>query len=378
VNRQHPPSTGDAIDRYWMRQSLALAALGEGSTRPNPLVGCVIVRDGQAVGWGYHRAAGEPHAESVALAQAGEQARDSTLYVNLEPCAHRGLTAPCDQQLIDRGVGRVVVAIGDPNPVVDGRGLTHLRDAGIEVDLGVLADEAETLNASFLHWHRTGRPLVTLKAAISLDGRISARDGVSKWISAGPARRFAHRLRFRSDAILVGAGTARFDNPRLTVRLPGVSALRQRVVLSGSLELAPDLHLCRDNAAPNSPTRIYSDQGNVRDVGSAQIVEVPSDADGLDLAAVLDDLGRLGIQSLLVEGGGKTHGSFLEAGLAQRMVLFVSGKLIGSQGSTPMIDFMAGESPKRARRLSVERSMVLGDDRVVEGRLVAPVSESAA
>jgi len=357
-----------------MRQTLALAALGEGTTHPNPRVGCVIVRDERVVGHGYHTAAGGAHAEAMAIAHAGRSARNATLYVNLEPCAHRGLTPPCDRLLVQSGIRRVVAAIGDPNPLVNGRGFANLRDAGIQVQVGVLADEAERLNAAFLHWHRTGRPYVTLKAAISSDGRISARDGVSQWITGAPARRFAHRLRLRNDATLVGAGTVRADNPRLDVRLPGVRAPRRRVVISRSLDLDTDSHLLAPVEARAVPTRVYTgaDQ-TARSCGHAEVVRVASTQQELDLSAVLDDLGRLGVQSLLVEGGGRTHASFLTAGWVQRVILFVSPKLIGARGATPVLDIAACDSPDRAWSIAVERSMVLGQDRVLEGSLRAPV-----
>src|SRR6185436_3807095 len=301
-----------------MAQALALAALGEGSTRPNPLVGCVVVHDGAVVGRGFHQAAGKPHAEVLALAEAGPSARGATLYVNLEPCAHHGRTAPCSEAIVRAGVGRVVAAIVDPNPLVDGRGLAALRAAGIAVTEGVLALEARALNAPFLSTHERSRPFVTLKAAQSLDGRITAAGGRSTWVTGEASRRYAHRLRFRHDAVLVGARTVRRDDPRLTVRLAGIAAARLLVVLAPRLGLDPAARVFSSASADLPPTRVYvaascpeDERVRFRDV--AEIVPVAESASGLDLSAVLSDLHRVGVQSVLVEGGGATSGAFLRA-----------------------------------------------------------------
>jgi diaminohydroxyphosphoribosylaminopyrimidine deaminase/5-amino-6-(5-phosphoribosylamino)uracil reductase len=364
-------------DAAWMAQAVALAALGEGSTRPNPLVGCVIVKDGAVVGRGFHRAAGEPHAEALALAEAGPAARGATLYVNLEPCAHHGRTAPCSDAIIRAGVGRVVAAIVDPNPLVNGRGLIALRSAGIAVTEGVLAGEARAVNAPFLSTHERGRPWVTLKAAQSLDGRISAARGSSTWITGEASRRYAHRLRFLHDAVLVGARTVRRDDPRLTVRLPGVSAERRRVVLAPRLGLDPAARVFRrdDESAPL--TRVYVDascpdgeRDRLRSV--AEIVQVKSSASGLDLVEVLADLHRAGAQSVLVEGGGATSGAFLRAGLVDEIVLFVASRLLGAGDATPVIDLPAAGDPASAWRVARRTTLSLGDDIVVIGRLEAP------
>jgi diaminohydroxyphosphoribosylaminopyrimidine deaminase/5-amino-6-(5-phosphoribosylamino)uracil reductase len=357
-----------ASERFWMEQALALAALGEGRTSPNPLVGCVLLRGDRVVGRGWHRAPGEPHAEAIAVAEAGEQARGATAYVNLEPCAHSGLTPPCADTLIRSGVARVVAAVRDPNPLVDGKGIERLRAENVEVEIGLLAEQAEELNAPFLHWHRTGRPLVTLKAAISLDGMLAARDGCSQWISGPVARRFAHRLRLRHDAVLVGGETARRDDPRLTVRLPGPACTKLRVVLSASLNLDPSLELFQ-----GPPTRVYTTvkaADAAKPLGVAEIVGLPGDADGhVDLCAMLDHLGRSGVQSLLVEGGAKTFGAFLSQSLADRAAIFVTGKLIGSVGATSLFSMNAATEPAQAIRLSAMRHIPLGPDLLICGRV---------
>jgi diaminohydroxyphosphoribosylaminopyrimidine deaminase/5-amino-6-(5-phosphoribosylamino)uracil reductase len=355
-----------------MAQALALAVLGEGSTRPNPLVGCVIVNSGAIVGRGFHRAPGEPHAEVLALAEAGAVAHGATLYVSLEPCAHQGRTGPCADAIIRAGVRRVVAAVGDPNPLVDGRGLSALRAAGIEVTTGVLHSEARAVNAAFLSTHERRRPWVTLKAAQSLDGRIAAAAGNSTWITGPAARRYAHRLRFRHDAILVGAGTVRRDDPRLTVRLAGVELVRTRVVLAPRLALDPN---ARVFAAPQAAplTRVYAGPGCAdaelaRFRERAEVVVVGDGASGLDLAAVLEDLSRAGVQSVLVEGGGKTAGAFLASGLVDEVVLFIASRLIGAGGATPAIDLPAVADPDRAWAVAQASSIPVGRDLVVVGR----------
>jgi diaminohydroxyphosphoribosylaminopyrimidine deaminase/5-amino-6-(5-phosphoribosylamino)uracil reductase len=364
-------------DREWMAQALALAALGEGTTHPNPLVGCVIVNDGVVVGRGFHRVAGEPHAEALALEEAGARSRGATLYVNLEPCAHQGRTGPCSAAIVRAGIGRVVAAIVDPNPLVDGRGLLALRAAGIAVADGVLAAEARALNAPFLSTHQRGRPWVTLKAAQSLDGRIAAASGRSAWVTGDASRRYAHRLRFRHDAVCVGSGTVQRDDPSLTVRLPGVDALRQRVVLAPRLGLDPGAKVFLRENPKAPPTRVYvaaetpeAEVARFRDV--AEIVPVAHTAAGFDLAAVLNDLHRIGIQSVLVEGGGKTLGAFLNSGLVDDVVLFVADRLFGAGDATPVLDVPAVVSPAKAWRFVRSATIPLGQDVVLVGKLEVP------
>jgi diaminohydroxyphosphoribosylaminopyrimidine deaminase/5-amino-6-(5-phosphoribosylamino)uracil reductase len=357
-----------------MAQALALAALAEGTTSPNPRVGCLLVLDGRVVGRGFHRAAGGPHAEVVAIGEAGDLARGATMYVSLEPCAHHGRTPPCADLLVERGVRRVVAALRDPNPLVDGRGLDRLREAGVSVDTGLLEREAGRLNEAFVHWHQRARPLVTLKAAISADGLLSAEEGRSQWITGPAARRFAHRLRLRSDAVLVGAGTARRDDPRLTVRLPG--ALRQplRVVLSASLDLDPRAKLFGAGTDAVRP-RVYTVEraparARKRLAGHADVVTVAAEGSGRpELRAVLQHLAEDGVQSLLVEGGGVTHHAFLAAGLADRAAFFYSPRVFGARGATPLADGPAVAAPNLAARLDERQVLALGRDVVLLARI---------
>jgi diaminohydroxyphosphoribosylaminopyrimidine deaminase/5-amino-6-(5-phosphoribosylamino)uracil reductase len=365
-----PADEDDRAARRWMEQALALGALGEGATSPNPRVGCVLVRDGRPVGRGFHQTLGAAHAEAQAVAEAGPAARGATAFVSLEPCAHQGRTPPCAELLIGAGVRRVVAAVQDPNPRVDGRGFARLEQAGVEVEVGLCAEASRGLNEAFFHRHRCGRPLVTAKAAVSLDGVIAARGGRSRWITGEPARRFAHRQRLRHDAILVGAGTVRRDDPRLTVRLPGVDAHRLRVVLAPAFDLDPGAALFR----ADGPVRVYGAEGADAErervlAGVAQVVRVPAAGGRLSLAAVLADLAALEVQSVLVEGGAKTFGGFLEEGLVDRLVVFLAGRLLGARGATPLVDAATAGDPSLGWPLEDIRQLAVGEDIVLTGRL---------
>ena len=356
-------------DAWCMEQALALAALGEGTTAPNPRVGCLLVRDGAVVGRGWHRAAGLPHAEAMALAEAGSRAAGATLYVNLEPCAHQGRTPPCASGLVAAGVRRVVAAIGDPDPRVDGRGFAELRRAGIAVEVGLLAAQAERLNAGFLQRHRAGRPRVTLKAALSLDGMLAGLAGRSRWITGEAARRFAHRLRLGHDAVLVGAETVRRDDPRLTARLPGAPRQPLPVVLAPDLRLPIQAALFAGAAVP----RVYLREGvtpGAEWAGKAELVPMPAAQDGgLDPAAVLADLHRLGVQSVLVEGGGRTFAGFLRGDLVDDVALFVAPLLLGARGGTPLLDLESAAEPALGRRIAGLRRLALDEDVLLLGSL---------
>jgi diaminohydroxyphosphoribosylaminopyrimidine deaminase/5-amino-6-(5-phosphoribosylamino)uracil reductase len=350
-----------------MEQALALAALGEGATAPNPRVGCLLVREGAVVGAGWHRAAGLPHAEAMALAEAGPRAAGATLYVNLEPCAHQGRTPPCSSGLVAAGVRRVVASIGDPDPRVNGRGFDELRRAGISVEVGLLAEEAERVNAGFLRRHRAGRPHVTLKAALSLDGMLAGLAGRSRWISGEAARRFAHRLRLRHDAVLVGAETVRRDDPRLTARLPGAARQPLPVVLAPELRLPVDAALFAGRTQP----RVYVRQALTPGPewkGRAELVALPAVEGRLAPADVLADLAGLGVQSVLLEGGARTFATFLADGLVDEVALFVAPLLLGARGGTPLLDLAAAAEPALGRRITGLRRLALDEDVLLLGR----------
>jgi diaminohydroxyphosphoribosylaminopyrimidine deaminase/5-amino-6-(5-phosphoribosylamino)uracil reductase len=320
-----------------MRTAIALARRGLGNAWPNPAVGCVIVRDGAVVGRGWTQPGGRPHAETEALVRAGAGARGATAYVSLEPCSHHGRTAPCAEALIAAGIRRVVVAEQDPDPRVDGAGVGKLRAAGIEVEMGVAAAEAAEVNLGFVTRIRTGRPLVTLKVATSLDGRIATRTGESKWITGEVARAMVHGFRARSDAIMVGAGTALADDPELTCRLPGMAARSPlRVVVAGRRRLPASLRMIA--GARSVPTWVIQSGPDAdRDADYArcgvEVLGVRAGDDGaVDLDAALAALGAKGLTRLFVEGGGRLAAGLLRRGLVDRLVWFRGPSAIGADG----------------------------------------------
>ena len=358
-------------DLAWMTRALELAALGAGLTAPNPVVGAVLVRDGQAVGEGSHLRAGGPHAEAAALAAAGPRARGATCYVTLEPCAHHGRTPPCADALVAAGVARVVVACPDPDPRVDGRGIGRLRAAGVEVVTGVAEPAARALNRAFLHRVTTGRPHVTLKAAMTLDGKIAAVDGESRWITGEAARAHAHRLRFESDAILVGLGTVLADDPQLTVRGPDLPAKEPlRVVADSRLRVPAGARLftAGDPAraivacaapAPAGPAAALRARG-------ARVLELPADGGRVELRALLSELAQLDVLGVLVEGGAELAGGLLDAGLVDRVAFFVAPRLLGGR-SAPGPVGGSGRALKAAVSLSGVTCRPVGEDLLVEG-----------
>ncbi len=315
-----------------MRAALALGRRHLGETWPNPAVGCVIVAaDGHVVGRGATAPGGRPHAETEALAQAGDRARGGTAYVTLEPCSHIGVTAPCADALIDAGISRVVASVGDPDPRVDGRGLARLRAAGLTVETGLLAREAASLVAGFVARLEQGRPLVTLKLAATLDGRVATASGESRWITGEPARRQAHRLRAEHDAILVGIGTALADDPDLTCRLDGARTRPLvRIVLDRQLRLPLDSRMVR--SARHDPVWVLHDPGANPDRGAALVATGVSLIAAATLPDALSALGRAGLTRILVEGGPTVAASFLQAGLVDQLAWFAAPALIGADG----------------------------------------------
>jgi diaminohydroxyphosphoribosylaminopyrimidine deaminase / 5-amino-6-(5-phosphoribosylamino)uracil reductase len=332
------PPQQESLDLRAMRAALALARRGLGRVWPNPAVGCVIVRDGRVVGRGWTQPGGRPHAEAEALARAGDEARGATAYVTLEPCCHWGRTPPCADALIAAGLSRVVAAIEDPDPRIAGGGLARLRAAGIGVESGLCAAEAAEINAGFLTRLRLGRPLVTLKLATSLDGRIAIASGESRWITGAPARERAHLLRASHDAILVGTDTVIADNPELTCRLPGLAQHSPvRVALDRQLRIPLDAHLVAEARAV--PTWILTlasadaaRQKALRDAGVVVIPTEPDSAGHIDLAVALGLLGGEGLTRLIVEGGGRLAAALLRGGLVDRLVWLHAPMLLGGDG----------------------------------------------
>lgn len=319
-----------------MRLALSLGRRGQGNAAPNPAVGCVIVRDGRIIGRGWTQPGGRPHAETEALSQAGDAARGATAYVTLEPCAHHGQTPPCADALIAAGVARVVIALKDSDPRVDGAGAARLEAAGIVVDTGLCSDEAQADLSGFLLRVEQGRPLVTLKLASSFDGRIATGTGESQWITGPEARRVVHAMRSRHDAVMVGGGTARHDDPSLTVRGMGVAHQPARVVVSRRLDLPllgtlartarqVPVVLCHGRDA--EPMR----QQTWRDLG-AHLLPCAAQGSQLDPHDVLQQLGTYGLTRVFCEGGSALAAALIEADLVDRLVGFTAGLAIGAEG----------------------------------------------
>lgn len=323
-------------DRRHMAHALALGRRGLGRVWPNPSVGCVIVRDGVVVGRGFTADGGRPHAERRALAQAGDLARGATAYVTLEPCAHHGQTSPCAEALVAAGVTRVVSALIDPDPRVAGGGLEILRAAGVCVTSGVMEAEARAYQQGFLNRITLGRPMLTLKLALTVDGRIATASGESRWITGPEARARVHLMRATHDAVLVGGGTARADDPELTVRDLGVTRQPLRLIAARSLDLPREGRLAA--SVPQAPLWLL--HGASADAGArafwqgrgARLIEIPEGPEGLDTAALMQQLGAEGLTRVLCEGGGRFAASLVQARVVDRLEVFGAGLLLGADG----------------------------------------------
>jgi len=365
-----------------MAQALELARRGEALASPNPMVGALVVSDGEMVGSGFHTYDGRHHAEALALDQAGERARGATLYLNLEPCSHAGRTPPCVERIIAAGVARVEAAMIDPNPLVSGKGIERLRGAGIRVGLGIAEDEARQLNQTFAKYVRTGLPFVTLKIAMTLDGRITSPDREERWISSAAARAEVQHLRHRHDAILTGSGTIAVDDPELTDRSPVATHPRRRpllrVILDSRLSISPAARVIQTAAHDVLLlTAVTSTEASKRfSGGSVEIVSVGGEAPyhavrgeaQVDLKGALKELGRREITSVLVEAGARLSTAFLKAGLVDKMILYYTPKLIGQEGTLPLVarNFSRLAQAPTLHNVTVRQ---LGDEAVVEGYL---------
>jgi len=344
-----------------MGRALDLAARALGHTSPNPVVGAVVVRDGEAVGEGWHARAGDPHAEAVALGAAGDRARGATLYVTLEPCNHHGRTPPCARAVLEAGVRRVVCAVGDPNPRVEGGGCRWLAERGVDVTSGVLEDEARRLNRFFFKWVTTGRPFVTSKTAMTLDGRVATREGSSRWITSAAARARVHEERALHDAVLVGAGTVMADDPRLTVRLeapdeaprwyrvpPTLARPPLRVVVDSHGRVPPTARVLDVSAGP---VVLCVGAGVCVDApraGGVEVLEAPTVAGRVDLRWLLRALAERGVLSVFVEGGPTLHAALLDAGLSDRLLAFVAPIGVGGRGALPAVRWTSAEAGEEA------------------------------
>lgn len=345
-------------------------------THPNPMVGAVVVRDGEVVGKGFHRGPFTPHAEVVALAEAGERAAGSTLYVTLEPCNHHGRMPPCTEAVLEAGVARVVIAAPDPNPGVKGGGAERLRSAGVEVVTGVLRKESEELNAAYVKYVTTGLPLVTLKVAATADGKVAARGGISRWITGKAARRLAHEMRRASDAVLVGRGTVEADDPELTVRHVPLRGAHQplRVVVDSHLSLGLDRRLAQGGlpkvVVATTPRHDAEKAEELRRRGVEVWVLDPDPDGAVDLRELLKALGRAEVTHLLVEGGPRLAASFLREGLADRLALFLAPRVFGDREAPSWVEGMRVEDPRQGLPLRWTRQRRVGKDLLLEAEVL--------
>lgn len=357
-------------DEAYLERAIALAERGRGIVSPNPMVGALVVSaDGRIVGQGWHEGPGMPHAEAMALREAGAAARGSTLYSSLEPCSHFGRTPPCTRAVIDAGVARVVAGLRDPNPVVDGSGYRELRAAGIEVHEGILAEEAARQNEAFVKHVRTGLPFIVWKMAASLDGKVAARDGTSRWITGEAARADVHRLRAWSDAILVGAGTALVDDPSLTVREPGYrGAPPIRVLADARGRVAPTGDLF-DDAAPTlvATTELAPvDRVDAWRAAGADVLVYRPEGDRVPIGELVADLGKRDVQGVLLEGGPTLAFSAVEEGVVDKVILYLAPRLIGGEEAPGVLGGRGFAPVASALRLRVRSFDRIGDDLRVE------------
>jgi len=354
-----------------MGRAIVLARKGIGRTAPNPPVGCVIVQDGEIVGTGWHRKAGTPHAEVHALREAGERARGADVFVTLEPCSHFGKTPPCADALITAGVGRVYAGMVDPNPTVAGKGIERLRVAGIPTFPGLMEPECRRVVGPFVKHVTTGLPLVTVKSALTLDGKTATASGDSQWITGEKARRHVHRLRSENDALMVGVETVIADDPQLTCRLSQGGKDPLRVIVDSRLRTPPDARLFRvHSTAPTLIATIAQDEERLaafRAMG-AEVLTCREEDGRVDLADLLAHLGKRGVQSVLVESGSELAGALLRQGLIDRLILFYGAKLVGGEGRSPFAG-IGVERMSCALRLQEIEVRRFGDDLMVSGYL---------
>ena len=359
-------------DCDYMRRALELARRGR--TSPNPMVGAVLVRDGRIIGEGWHKVCGDLHAERQALASCRESPEGATLYVTLEPCCHQGRQPPCTDAILQAGIRRVVVGSEDPNPLVAGKGIAILRSHGVAVETGILREECDALNRVFFHYIRTGRPYVVMKYAMTLDGKIATRTGASQWITGEEARRRVHQDRDRYASILAGIGTVLADDPLLTCRLEG-GHNPIRIICDTHLRIPLESRLVQ--TAQQTPLLIAAchpepEKTAALTAAGAQVLRLPERDGRVDLAALMDRLGAMEIDSVLLEGGGSLNGAMLEAGLVRRVQAYVSPKLFGGNGTSP-VRGQGVALPEEAWRLENPEISRIGEDFLVEGEVCGRV-----
>lgn len=353
----------DDNERY-MRRALELAEQGRGRTSPNPMVGCVVVRDGKVIGEGWHRKAGEPHAEINAIADAGCDIAGATLYVTLEPCCHQGRTPPCLDTLLKHKPARVVVAMHDPNPKVSGESIFRLRDAGIEVEVGVLEAEARKQNEAFVKFITSKMPFVIAKCGMSLDGKIATRTGDSRWVTSEESRRMVHQLRNEVDAILVGSRTVMTDDPSLTTRLEeGKIKDPIRILLDADDYLDANARVFHQES--DAPTWVVAPES--RDFGGvAEVIKIRRTKRGLDMIELMHELARREVMTVLIEGGGTTHATAFNAGVVDKVMFFVAPKIVGGREAVTAVEGEGVERMSDAILLERMTARPVGEDLLIE------------
>ena len=355
------------MDKYttFMNEAIALAKKAIGRTAPNPSVGALIVKNGQVIGRGFHPKAGKPHAEVYALAEAGDNARGAALYVTLEPCSHYGKTPPCTDAIIKAGISRVVVGTLDPNPIVAGKGIERLKDAGIVVDVGVCAQECNDLIAWYAFWLRNARPYVILKAAITLDGCVATATGDSQWISSKESRHHVHELRNQVDGLIVGIGTVLKDNPLLTCRIEG-GRDPMRIILDPQLDI-PGNAKCLGHGSLVFTAKSPDVRPEIIEHG-AETMQMEADPYGLlPWASVLEHLGKMGLHCVMVEGGSGVYSSLLRSGLVDKLLIFIAPRILG--GGLPLVDWGSPVRIADSLKVVITKVDLMGGDILVEGIL---------
>ncbi len=362
------------MEIQYMKRALELAEKGSGFTSPNPLVGAVIVKDGMIIGEGYHEIYGGAHAEINAFKNTTGDVRGATMYVTLEPCSHFGKTPPCAGAIIEKGISKVVIGMVDPNPIVAGKGISILRESGIEVHTGVLEDECKKLNEIFIKYITTKKPFVILKSAMTLDGKIATATGDSKWITNEASRTRVHEIRQRVAGILVGIGTVLTDNPYLTTRLMSANVSHPvRIILDTHARIPLDAHVLEDLDEIRTiiATTALASEDNLKQLKEkgAEILLLPIKDDHVDLKALMTALGELGIDSVLIEGGSSVNYSALEAGVVDKVIFFIAPKLIGGDGAKTPVGGTGKMFMRDAIVLKNMKHMVIDEDIMIEGYL---------
>lgn len=359
-------------DDFYIKRTLLLAARARGRTSPNPMVGAVLVKKGKIIAEGYHKKAGTPHAEVIAIDRAGGKATGATLYVSLEPCCHKDKrTPPCTQKIISTGIKKVVIAMEDPNPRVSGKGIEELQKAGIQVSSGILAEKAMKLNEYYIKHVTTGDPFVVMKVAMTLDGKIATPEGESKWITGERARKEVHRLRGNVDAIMTAIGTIKADNPKLTCRTAN-DRDPKRIIIDPELETGIDTHVtsCPPETIVITKKSEVTDERaeekklRLRDKG-VRVVEY--DGERLDLPWLMRELGKTGVTSLLVEGGSSLNSYCIESGIVDKIMFFIAPKIIGGKDSVPAVGGKSFRKLQDAIRIREMQVRKFGDDILIEG-----------